>query len=582
MSNQELLQNRVKRAKIVRRSSINNPVTIISSEQGLEFGNDSNTLLDDITLQQKTTAMLKDAGGIIDALHNMDNNKLSLTQINNMIPNFSKNSDSSSHEYSNCYTQIYPAIQPINNLLKQNHFPVPGPVTKSIMAEYLSKKKHVDCIINLRCITVGQKSYGDEKRFLCPPPTIELINLNGWKNLKIEVEKFINEIVLKHGDTVQKGQILTNIALQNDPSKLLGTARSYGIQNVKEMPVEFNENTGLAILKNVYFTHISTIKSTHISAHLYYSCGLDLGQFDTDDIRIISKPSKKKSNAVRNETKHLFIASGLKIALFARIRNQVVHTKFVHFHENNFVSSPSHWGCLEIYIIDEKKTNLDDKENETFSYKDGNLCFGNIVKIIDGKSGLGLPLLRILKPEKTIIDINEELLLEDSNEPVCQLQKVCFQYLYDPIKFISLKSDNVTMSDASKEDDGKLKVAEDCIIQIVSAKEKEETFYCSTGITPFPITPIPTVLHICDCGADSDYRIEISGYNFVPNLIAWVGDEQLLTIFKSGGQLTAIPNKEQYLMFKIFYEQKNMKALVLSISRDDGVIFGTNFTIKPT
>uniref|UniRef100_A0A0N5B739 AAA domain-containing protein n=1 Tax=Strongyloides papillosus TaxID=174720 RepID=A0A0N5B739_STREA len=560
-----------------------NLIKHITSQQGLEFSNIINPLgLSSISSHEFKNENSNDHDSFLEALHDNDHNVSDATTLpHNESLNSTKHSlhESAIEENNKCFPQIYSLLKPTSSLLDIKNFPIPGGLTKETMMEYIKNRNEYDCRINIRSIVVGQKSYGEEKRFLCPPPIIELKNQAGWSKFRNSIDNFMHGKLLMFSDELQKGNFLTQLALQNDGSKIAGSAVLEKLDKVKQMSIEFDESNTLALLKNVYFSNVSqTLKSTKIIANLFFLYGIDLGTFETEKIRIISKPSKKKSNAVRNDTRHLFIESGYKIALFTRMRSQLVHTKYVHVKNGSFVSSPIQWSCLEIFIIDEDKTDLNKDGNcGNFFAKDGNLCFGNIVKIFNDEEGIGLPPLRIMKPDKQYIDIQEHLNIVNMNEPVCQLQKICLQDYHNPTKFISLINDTLTFCDAviDEKDRNKLQVTDSCILQIVSAKENEYTFYHSSGIGPFPLTPVPVVKGVTETGSDSEYRIELYGSNFAPNQTVWIGSEKLETVMKTSVNMAAVPTREQLEMFR---EQKmnGDKDLTIYIVREDGIVYPTD------
>ncbi|CEF61959.1 p53-like transcription factor, DNA-binding domain and Immunoglobulin-like fold domain and Immunoglobulin E-set domain and Beta-trefoil DNA-binding domain and LAG1, DNA binding domain-containing protein [Strongyloides ratti] len=560
-----------------------NMIKHITSQQGLEFSNIINPLG---VSGVPSHDLSNDHDSFLETLHENDHNVSDTTTLpHNDSLNSTNHSvrEISIEDKNKCFPQIYSPLRPISDLLTHSTFPLPEGLTKEVMVDYLNHKTEYDCTINIRSIIVGQKSYGEEKRFLCPPPIIELKNSVGWNKFRMTLDNFMHGKLLMYSDELQKGHFLTKLALQNDGSKIVGTAILEKLEKVKQMPIDFDESNKVALLKNVYFSNVSqTLKSTKIIAHLFFLYGVDIGIFETERIRIISKPSKKKSSAVRNDTRHLFIESGYKVALFTRMRSQLIHTKYVEVKNGSFISSPTQWSCLEIFIIDEEKTDLSIDDNcVDFFAKDGNLCFGNVIKILNDEEGIGLPPLRIMKPDKQYIDLQEHSKMITMSEPVCQLQKICLQDYHNPTKFISLINDTLTFGDAvvDEKDKNKLQVTDSCILQIVSAKENEYTFYCSTGISPFPVAPIPVVKGVTECGCDSEYRIEICGSNFSPNHQVWIGSEKIETVMKSSGSIVAIPTREQYEIFK-GYKNKEEKELSIYIVREDGVIYPTDKSLS--
>ncbi|WVQ82977.1 hypothetical protein IAT38_005115 [Cryptococcus sp. DSM 104549] len=191
---------------------------------------------------------------------------------------------------------------------------------------------------------VGQKSYGTEKRFLCPHPQAALIgsawwtqsldscpvsplhppkvniSLTGetpvkdasvsWTNLEGKsLDVKINTEVITAGDTPFIGNVAgKNLHISDNDAK---RREVKALVTVKGAPFYFAGPNGWGIAKGT----LEDITNDEV-----------LGVFESKEIKIISKPSKKKSSAKSGE---LMIQHGSTVALFNRVKSQSTSTRYL-------------------------------------------------------------------------------------------------------------------------------------------------------------------------------------------------------------------------------------------------------------
>ncbi|CAG8752025.1 14986_t:CDS:2 [Gigaspora margarita] len=144
--------------------------------------------------------------------------------------------------------------------------------------------------------SVAQKSYGSEKRFLCPPPVVILEKpTNSCRNLHLKPEVSMS-VVCETGERSMEQRAMLD-------ENMKGTFK---------------------------YLHVSgTAKAKHFTLKLkifHKNSTIPYAMFESDPVTIISKPSKKTAKA-RNISS--CISSGDHISLFNRINSQTVRTKYM-------------------------------------------------------------------------------------------------------------------------------------------------------------------------------------------------------------------------------------------------------------
>jgi recombining binding protein (suppressor of hairless) len=302
-----------------------------------------------------------------------------------------------------------------------------APLTRQAMRDYLRDRNDMVVIINHA--KVVQKSYGNEKRFFCPPPSVTLVG-DGWKR------------------RIDNGK---------DPQSLCAFI---GIgNNCDDMqPLDFAENKTVSTAKTLFISDTDKRKHFMLSVKLFHDLEKDYGVFHGKRIKVISKPSKKKQS-LRNA--ELCVPSGTHVALFNRLRSQTVSTRYLSVQSENFCASSSLWGAFTIYL-------LEDNEGESleFTVRDGFIHYGNTVKLVCTNTGMALPRLVIRKVDKQHVLLN-------ANDPVSQLHKCAF-YLKDTDRmYLSVSQDTIVQFQSQLEDNGREKISDGATWTIISTDRAE-------------------------------------------------------------------------------------------------------------
>uniref|UniRef100_T1IKI2 Suppressor of hairless protein n=1 Tax=Strigamia maritima TaxID=126957 RepID=T1IKI2_STRMM len=415
-------------------------------------------------------------------------------------------------------------------------------LTREAMKRYLRERG--DQVLVILHAKVAQKSYGNEKRFFCPPPCIYLFG-DGWRRKR--------EQMLHEGETEQGAQLCAFIGIGNSD------------QDMQQLDLN---GKNYCAAKTLYISDSDKRKHFMLTVKMFYGNGEDIGVFHSKRIKVISKPSKKKQSLKNAD---LCIASGTKVALFNRLRSQTVSTRYLHVENGTFHASSTQWGAFTIHLLDDNES-----ESEEFTVRDGYIHYGSTVKLVCSVTGMALPRLIIRKVDK-------QTALLDADDPVSQLHKCAF-YMKDTERmYLCLSQERIIQFQATPcpKEPNKEMINDGASWTIISTDKAEYTFCEGMGPVRTLVTPVPVVHSLHLNGGGDVAMLELTGENFTPTLRVWFGDVEAETMYRcQESMLCVVPDISAFRGGWQFVRQPTQ--VPVSLVRSDGIIYATGLTFTYT
>ncbi|XP_023254701.1 recombining binding protein suppressor of hairless-like protein [Seriola lalandi dorsalis] len=274
------------------------------------------------------------------------------------------------------------------------------------------REAHADQSIIILHAKVAQKSYGNEKRFFCPPPCV-YISGRGWRVMQDHLK------AAGYGDAVYRvcGYMCLDSSTQSqaDTFKLI----------FDEQP---NSGQMFACAKSLFISDQDKRKHFRLLLRLFLGNRQEVGSFQSRMIKVISKPSQKRQSMKNAD---LCISSCSRVALFNRLRSQTVSTRYLSVDRGAFVASARQWTAFTITMVEDQRADQGD-----FVLSEGFICYGCVVQLVCTESGLALPPMVIRK-------VNKQYAILDVDEPVSQLHKCAFQFRDNPHAYLCLSNDTI-------------------------------------------------------------------------------------------------------------------------------------------
>ncbi|XP_049893522.1 recombining binding protein suppressor of hairless-like protein [Epinephelus moara] len=413
------------------------------------------------------------------------------------------------------------------------------------------REAHADQSVTILHAKVAQKSYGNEKRFFCPPPCV-YISGHGWRVMQDHLK------AAGYGDSVYRvcGYMCLDSSSQSqaDTFKLV----------FDEQP----NSRMFACAKSLFISDQDKRKHFCLLLRLFLGNRQEVGSFQSRMIKVISKPSQKRQSMKNAD---LCISSCSRVALFNRLRSQTVSTRYLSVDRGAFIASARQWTAFTITLVEDQRADQGD-----FVLSEGFICYGYVVQLVCTESGVALPPMVIRK-------VNKQHAILDVDEPVSQLHKCAFQFRDNPHTYLCLSNDTIIQYQAPSNvrDPSRVVLNDGSCWTIIGVEAVEFTFNQGLACIQTPVTPFPVITGLEVNGGGHVAMLEINGENFSPHLKVWFGNSEAETMFKSPKSLLCVVPD-----VSVFSDGwrclRRIITVPLSLIRLDGLIYRTSFSFTYT
>ncbi|RUP49152.1 hypothetical protein BC936DRAFT_143179 [Jimgerdemannia flammicorona] len=273
---------------------------------------------------------------------------------------------------------MQPPSSPVGDLPSPQHSPRASPSVAAVTVPTM--------MTTITCLhaAVAQKSYGSEKRFLCPPPVVTVHGPGIGDRNYAEKPQVSMSVVCETGD------------------------RSLEQKSMLDENMKGN-------FKYLHVTGTAKAKQFHLKLKVFGKSSTPYATFDSAPISIISKPSKKTAKA-RNVSS--CILSNSPVSLFNRINSQTVRTKYMGVESNQLCAKNSAWSPFTISIVSPGSPSSSDTSSSSSTSVP--ITYGTEIVLTDTETGISSEPLVIRKVEKGRV-------AQGACGPVSQMQKVALQ-----------------------------------------------------------------------------------------------------------------------------------------------------------
>lgn len=256
-------------------------------------------------------------------------------------------------------------------------------------------------LTTLTCLhaAVAQKSYGSEKRFLCPPPMVSLRAADGRPTSTPVVSM---AIACENGERPLEQKIL----LDDDRQGSFKYLHVTGTAKAKQFCLRVSLGAPQSAQSPAQAQPLQPPK-------------LPYATFFSSPVSIISKPSKKTSKA-RNASS--CIVANSPVSLFNRINSQTVRTKYMTTQNGQLCAKNAAWTPFDIIVV-RQPNHMDQSAAPQQQQSSANgvpITYGCEIVLKDPTTGVTSPSMIIRKVERGCI-------APAACGPVSQMQKIALQ-----------------------------------------------------------------------------------------------------------------------------------------------------------
>ncbi|KAI8971199.1 beta-trefoil DNA-binding domain-containing protein [Pilobolus umbonatus] len=331
------------------------------------------------------------------------------------------------------------------------------------------RKKMRDGKRQIVCLhaSVAQKSYGSEKRFLCPPPIVHIQSSTDQSD-KLQLSM---SVVCENGDKMleQRAMLDENQSGSFKYLHVTGTAKAK----------QFNLKVDL--LSHPHSSSSSVSSQSSCDSPLME---LPIASFMSKPISIISKPSKKTAKTRNVST---CILANSPVSLFNRINSQTVRTKYMTTSNGRLCAKNTTWSPFNMIIVNQPTITPTTKSSKSVPRFNRiqltqpptpiHITYGTELILQDPATGISSPPLILRKVDKGRIS-------PCAYGPVSQMQKVALQLASSHDLYLSAAG---SLSESTIDTNTWLDYASSRFIRSPETVEEVDDYLCWTmvGISRF-------------------------------------------------------------------------------------------------